>query len=167
MIYHHTDKGYEYYLDLISSCRTNRWWRSSLLSFAPTAPTQLLAVLAASHNDFSTVEQVGKPTAVLPAADDNDSVNTPTFDQQFLSQPVFLHRLFTGQLCYNAVDISSLISSSAFRIASDGSFANQIGTASCVLWDGHKSGHITFAVPGMPEDQSAYRSELAGLYCQL
>lgn len=61
------------------------------------------------------------------------------------------------------------IHSGHFHIVSDGSFdpLTNIDTTSCVIWDGSHWDHITFAVPGMPEAQCAYCSELAGLYCQL
>ena len=59
------------------------------------------------------------------------------------------------------------ISTGSFCCVSDGSYADNVGTACCVLWDGSQSWHITFAVPGLPEDQCAYRSELAGIYCQI
>jgi hypothetical protein len=52
---------------------------------------------------------------------------------------------------------------------SDGSFQDQYGTAAWALEGSGSKGRIVGAVtvPGTAKDQSAYRSELAGLYCIL
>jgi hypothetical protein len=49
---------------------------------------------------------------------------------------------------------------------SDGSFQDQYGTAAWVLEGSTPKGRIVGAVivPGTAKDQSAYRSELAGIY---
>jgi len=52
---------------------------------------------------------------------------------------------------------------------SDGSFAKAHGTAAWIIQDDSGSGEVggSLVVPGYPSDQSAYRSELAGLYAIL
>lgn len=75
--------------------------------------------------------------------------------------------VFQDQVDFGSILLLLAIRLQKFIIFSDGSFDNQIGTASCMLWDESIHGHITFVVPGMPEDQCTYRSELASLYCQL
>ena len=49
---------------------------------------------------------------------------------------------------------------------SDGSFKDEFGTASWIVQGEDEFGSLegSLVTPGNPEDQSAYRSELAGLY---
>ena len=49
---------------------------------------------------------------------------------------------------------------------SDGSYDYPIGTAAVTIWTG-KPHVFVFYIPGLPEDQSAYRSEAGGVYGQL
>jgi hypothetical protein len=57
-----------------------------------------------------------------------------------------------------------IISGSATAV-SDGSFKSQFGTSGCVIWGkDRKLGAIGVnAVPGLPDEHSSYRSELAGI----
>ena len=86
--------------------------------------------------------------------------------------PIFLrNRPTTEAWLYKDMDIDDTAlfhawTTGLLRHGSDGSFADSIGTASCRFWDGSVFQRIQFAVPGLPEDQTAFRSELAGIYAQ-
>jgi hypothetical protein len=54
-----------------------------------------------------------------------------------------------------------------YRSCSDGSFSTGIGTAAVTFWDGKSIQFFAMAIPGLPEDQTPYRSELGGCYGQL
>ena len=72
------------------------------------------------------------------------------------------HSLIQG----NGSLISQAINSGTAIAVSDGSFREGVGTSAFVLEGPNSHGRIvtTNVVPGESEDQSAYRSELAGLY---
>jgi hypothetical protein len=54
-----------------------------------------------------------------------------------------------------------------YQSCSDGSFSTGIGTAAVTFWDGECIQFFAMAIPGLPEDQTPYRSELGGCYGQL
>ena len=66
----------------------------------------------------------------------------------------------------NGANIAAAIRQGTAVAVSDGSFKNEAGTAAFVLEGNNKRHRIegVAEVPGQPSDQSAYRSELTGIF---
>ena len=74
--------------------------------------------------------------------------------------------LHTTNLVLSGPLVANAISQGICLGMSDGSFKDGFGTAAWILTDGttaHRA-HGEFIVPGLPSNQSSYRSELAGIY---
>ena len=69
----------------------------------------------------------------------------------------------------DSINIAEAIINNSAIAVSDGSFKQQHGTASWILQGNDDYGEMCdqCVVPGHPDDQSAYRSELTGLYAML
>ncbi len=68
---------------------------------------------------------------------------------------------------YDCAGIAAALQARSCIGVSDGSFKDKFGTASWVLLGGGHRLTGDLVVPGHPDDQSSYRSELAGLYVMI
>ena len=69
----------------------------------------------------------------------------------------------------NMDELATLLAAGKLRIVSDGSYKKKMGTAATIVTSQNlrHSIRIECQTPGRSEDQSAYRSELAGIMCGL
>lgn len=109
----------------------------------------------------------GKPSTITPSAPYVDPTPATTFHKFLLSQDADLAWILSEEWDVDETSLFISLHTHRFMIVSNGSYEDPVSTASCVLWDGAHTRSITFTVPGLVEDQCAFRSELAGIYCQL
>jgi hypothetical protein len=104
---------------------------------------------------------IGSPSSL--AAPVSDLTFSQTLDQLPSSALWAIKEYFSpSDIC--SILIAALTNGTTHAI-SDGSFKDKFGTSAFTIVDDHISSIIGLnVVPGHPEDQSAYRSELTGLY---
>jgi hypothetical protein len=163
MLFHHTPNGWFAHRPLTDSRTRTSQLYCDIMGLPANPPPHLVAATVYTTNyriylDGKPCNPVNPPTR-LPRC--------RTFWDFVSQQPSSLRWFLSEEKSIHLFDILQAVRSQTIRGVSDGSFAEQLGTAAVSLWDGSTIQYFTFAIPGLPEDQSSYRSELGGIYAQL
>ena len=163
-LFHHTPRGWMRHLPLLAT-RT----RSGRQRFHPEGPQvhsrPRTSLPAATYSMNGILHLDGTPTPAHPVKP--PATATRNFWDYAESFPRTLTWLFKGRRSLNLAELLTSLLQDQAKAVSDGSYADRVGTASIAFWTGQRTGTITYAVPGLPEDQSSYRSEAAGIYGQI
>ena len=111
-----------------------------------------------------TIQCIGLPgiiSALIPS-----QPGPTTFESFILDKGPALAWILQGPQSWDLLDIRTYVDKNPCISVSDRLYNHPIGTAAVTIWAG-KPHTFVFYIPGLPEDQSAYRSKAGGIYAQL